>query len=222
METNLNSLFAKWDERKEFDGYHNGYAYIDLGLPSGTKWATCNVGADLTNPDGLLFQHGRADGYKYDDTNNNFTSAAENEIITDNARINLTTSKIEYSLGQTLSLTDDAAHINMGGDWIMPARDDLQELYDNTTKQVTIVEAKLGMLLTSKINGKSIFIPFSGFYDCFDDEFCGNSKYGTLWSSSIDLDSNILASRFYFDICEHCYIDGDARACGYSVRGVLK
>lgn len=202
----------------------NGFEYVDLGLPSGTKWATCNVGADKPEDPGLLFQFGKVDGYAYGDANNKFTPASENEIITDNAYINPTTSGTKYNAEQILSLEDDAAHVNMGGDWIMPTKTDLQELYDNTTKNVITINDKKGMLFTSKINGKSIFIVFAGFYDCFDYEFCDSGKYGALWSSSIgiDLDSSMLASRLYFAESEHCYIDDDARACGYSVRGVLK
>lgn len=45
----------------------NGFEYVDLGLPSGTMWATCNVGASRPKDSGLLFQFGRVDGYKYGD-----------------------------------------------------------------------------------------------------------------------------------------------------------
>ena len=43
----------------------NGFEYVDLGLPSGTMWATCNVGATKPEDEGLLFQFGTVDGYKY-------------------------------------------------------------------------------------------------------------------------------------------------------------
>lgn len=45
----------------------NGFEYVDLGLPSKTMWATCNVGADKPEDNGLLFQFGRVDGYRYGD-----------------------------------------------------------------------------------------------------------------------------------------------------------
>ena len=50
----------------------NGYEYVDLGLPLGTMWAKCNVGADKPEDYGLLFQFGCVDGYKYGDRNNKF------------------------------------------------------------------------------------------------------------------------------------------------------
>ena len=56
----------------------NGYKYVDLGLPSGTMWATCNVGADKPEDYGLLFQFGRVDGYKYGDENHKFKTNKQN------------------------------------------------------------------------------------------------------------------------------------------------
>ena len=50
----------------------NGFEYVDLGLPSKTMWATCNVGATKPEDEGLLFQFGRVDGYKYGDKNHKF------------------------------------------------------------------------------------------------------------------------------------------------------
>ena len=47
----------------------NGFEYVDLGLPSGTMWAICNVGASRPEDSGLLFQFGHVNGYKYGDNN---------------------------------------------------------------------------------------------------------------------------------------------------------
>ena len=59
----------------------NGFEYVDLGLPSGTMWATCNVGATKPEDYGLLFQFGRVDGYKYGDTNHKFRTNEQNKKI---------------------------------------------------------------------------------------------------------------------------------------------
>ena len=59
------------------DGKERGFDYVDLGLPSGTMWATCNVGADKPEDEGLLFQFGRVDGYKYRDSNNQFITNSQ-------------------------------------------------------------------------------------------------------------------------------------------------
>lgn len=68
------------------DGKENGFEYVDLGLPFGTMWATCNVGADKIEDYGLLFQWGRTDGYRYD-TKNQFRTEEENLRDTDNKYI---------------------------------------------------------------------------------------------------------------------------------------
>ena len=57
----------------------NGFEYVDLGLPSGTMWATCNVGADKPEDQGLLFQFGRVDGYRFGDTNHKFKLNKQNK-----------------------------------------------------------------------------------------------------------------------------------------------
>ena len=70
----------------------NGHEYVDLGLPSGTMWATCNVGADKPEDEGLLFQFGRVDGYKYGDINNKFRTNKQNKQDTENIFIPKTSS----------------------------------------------------------------------------------------------------------------------------------
>ena len=200
----------------------NGHEYVDLGLPSGTKWATCNVGADKPEDNGLLFQFGRTDGYKYGDRNNKFSTSDENENVTGNEYINPTTSGTEYNKGNKLNLEDDAAHVNMGGNWIMPTKADLRELYDNTTRQVMTINGHKGMLFTSKLNGKSIFVVFAGYWNDDFGQFYSRGSYGYLRSSEVY--SSDAKAAWYLDLSSNgdCYINDDARADGYSVRGVLK
>ena len=61
------------------DGKERGFDYVDLGLPSGTMWATCNIGADKPEDQGLLFQFGRVDGYRFGDTNHKFKLNKQNK-----------------------------------------------------------------------------------------------------------------------------------------------
>ena len=99
----------------------NGYEYVDLGLPSKTMWATCNVGATRPEDFGLLFQFGLVDGYKYGDKNHKFKTNAQ--ILKDGSvtkYIPITSSGKVYKINEILDLADDAAHINMGGIWRMP------------------------------------------------------------------------------------------------------
>ena len=215
---------------KEFvlniDGSHNGYDYVDLGLPSGIKWATCNVGANNPEDEGLLFQFGRVDGYKYGDTNNKFRTKVQNLEDTGDEYIPKSETCATYNEGDILSFGDDVANYNMGGNWIMPTKNDFQELIDNTTRTVVTINGKKGMLFTSKINKKSLFVPFVGalYVDDIinDTSFCNKNTCSCLWTSEIDTMDCALAWAFciYFDTCS--FIDYCIRANGYSVRGILK
>ena len=138
----------------------NGFEYVDLGLPSGTMWATCNVGADKPEDYGLLFQFGRVDGYKYGDTNNKFRTKEQNKQDTGDEDIQLTTSGKVYKETDVLDLDDDAAHVNMGGVWRMPTICQLKEVYNNTTYKVEIIDGVKGRLFIYYINSKRPSVTF--------------------------------------------------------------
>ena len=74
----------------------NGFEYVDLGFPSCTMWATCNVGATKPEDYGLLFQFGRVDGYKYGDTNHKFITNEQNKKDTGNEEIPVASSSKTY------------------------------------------------------------------------------------------------------------------------------
>ena len=125
----------------------NGFEYVDLGLPSGTMWATCNVGADKPEDEGLLFQFGRVDGYKYGDETNKFRTNKQNlEDGSSSEYIPITISGKVYKTNELLDLADDAAHVHMGSKWKMPTNDELEELIDNTTHDVVTINGVQGML----------------------------------------------------------------------------
>ena len=91
---------------------HNGFEYVDLCLPSGTKWATCNVGANSETDYGLYFAWGETVGYsgitdtkKFGWGDYKFSKCGSNKFI----KYNGTDRK------KVLDLKDDAAHIHMGG-----------------------------------------------------------------------------------------------------------
>ena len=128
-------------------GAEKRYDYVDLGLPSGTMWATCNVGADKPEDPGLLFQFGRVDGYKYGDKNNKFRTLEQNKQDTGDKDIPQTASGKTYGSGDILELEDDAAHVNMGGKWRMPTEEQLKEFYDNTTYNVETIDLDLPVYL---------------------------------------------------------------------------
>ena len=138
---------------------NNGHPYVDLGLPSGTLWPTCNVGADKPTDCGLYFQWGDTVGYTKEQIGKdkqftwddykfriNKSSSNTNEQNGKNTQFNLSDSKpiitesdsnfSKYTKeGSALDLADDAAHINMGGDWYLPTNEQIMELFDNTTSE---------------------------------------------------------------------------------------
>ena len=117
----------------------NGFEYVDLDLPSGTMWATCNVGATKIEDFGLLFQFGRVDGYKYGDKNNQFKANKQNKQDTGSKETPLTTSGKVYKKNEILDLKDDVAHVYMGGAWRMPTTEQLEELVNNTVYWVETI-----------------------------------------------------------------------------------
>ena len=203
----------------------NGFDYVDLGLPSGTMWATCNVGADTPEDEGLLFQFGRVDGYRFGDTNHNFRTNKQNKQDTGNEFIPKTTSGKLYGKNDILDLEDDAAHVNMGGKWRMPTYDELKELVDNTTHDVVTVNGIKGMMFTSTKPGyedKQLFIPFMQSFWYNGTWYSLVESYTFMWSSQLHTSYVDGAYRLYCDSC--CVADFGYvyRAFAYSVRGVFK
>ena len=212
------------NELTQGDGQQDGYYYVDLGLS--VKWATCNVGATKPEDEGLLFQFGRVDGYRYRDKNSQFRTNAQNKQDTGNEFIPKTESGNTYDKGATLQPADDAASVNMGGRWRMPTYDELKELVDNTTHNAIIVNRVKGMMFTSTKPGyedKQLFIPFmqGTWCDGIWDKL--NRSLAYVRSSQVN-PSNV--NNVYILICYSrgsININNDhSRYRAYSVRGVFK
>ena len=203
----------------------NGFEYVDLGLPSGTMWATCNIGANKVTDSGLLFQWGRVDGYKYGDTNHKFRTNAQNlEDGSSSQYIPITSSGKTYKANDILDLADDAAHVNMGGKWKMPTQTQYSEMFNNTTRTV-IKDLKnkqkvIGMLFTSKINNKRLFVPFAGYW--YNGSFGSAGSDAYVWSSQVHPSYVHYVCRLGCNSSGYAYISYDIRYYAFSVRGVFK
>ena len=195
--------------------FHQGNEYVDLGLPSGTLWATMNVGATKPEEYGLYFQWGDTQGYadvsakrfkwsnyKYGDDSRNFT-------------------KYNAIDGKTvLDLEDDAVAANWGGNWHMPTETQLQELLHtrNCTNIWTTVNGVNGNLFTSVKNGNTLFIPAAG--NAGYSSIRGAGECGSVWSNSL-YSYNVERGRYlYFDYSYICF-GNNYRFFGRSVRGVI-
>ena len=190
--------------------------YVDLGLPSGTLWATCNVGADKPEDYGDYFAWGETQTKdSYDESNYQYGIYDDGEMLCYMTKY-CDDSGYGYN-GYTDDLTtlepsDDAATANWGTDWRMPTEAEWQELLDNTTQRTTTQNGVRGTSFTAS-NGNTLFLPAAGYRN--GSNLSGAGNYGYYWSSSlVQMESNC-ASRLYTSSLG----DGD-RYFGLSVRAV--
>lgn len=180
------TVTAKWMEKTEYD--------VDLGLPSGTLWATCNVGAQNPWDYGDYFAWGETRPkdkydwrtYKYKYSNSDYYELTKY------------CNKSSYGYnGFTDNLTvllpeDDAATANLGKDWRMPTKAECQELLDNCEWEWTSDYNGKGVsgyiVWDTYFHKTHIFLPAAGFRNDSDLYNAGSS--GSYWSSSVfDYDS---------------------------------
>ena len=201
-----------------YSGGSGNHEYVDLGLPSGTLWATCNMGA--TNPEdyGDYFAWGETtpknsydwSTYKYCNGSDttltkycNYSSYGYNGF-TDNLT--------------TLQASDDAATAQWGSGWRMPTQAEWQELLNNTTNVWTTQNGVNGRLFTAT-NGNSLFLPAAGYR--YASSLNSVGSYGHYWSSSLSTDDSDQAWSLLFG-SGWCYTScsGSNRGYGKSVRPV--
>ena len=185
------------------------HEYVDLGLPSGTLWATCNVGADNPEDFGDYFAWGETEPKDfYDWSNYKYGNCVDGFYEL---------SKYYDDDGLTvLEPGDDAVRANWGEQWRMPTKEECDELYQETTFIWTKINGVYGRLLTGS-NGNSIFMPATGFL--LGDQFIGPGL-GIYWSSSLQTVSLVSAWSLHFD-WENCHVCATyERSRGHVVRGV--
>ena len=202
----------------------NGHEFVDLGLPSGTLWATKNIGANTPTEPGLYFSWASTTGYK-NATEHIFDFNKGNTPYIDNAKIYKYQSKDDTNVGVhdnklELDIEDDAAAFNMGGTWRIPSTDQFEELSNNTDKSWVTIDGVNGYKLTSKKNSDLfIFIPAAGF--CNGSSLNDAGSNGYVWSRSLRLGDSRNAHFLYFRSGSFYPLNYYNRYCGFSVRGVL-
>ncbi len=209
------TLFAQWS--LGVTGNANGHDYVDLGLPSGKKWATCNVGADSPVEFGNYYAWGEItpkETYTWsnyiwcNDDEFALTKYCDNrnfgyEGFTDNIR--------------TLLPEDDAATVNWDASWRMPTYSEMEELKANCIVTWMTKDGVNGRLFTGP-NGNSIFFPAAG--NRFDSTIGGPNTYGSYWSSSVTAGFPSGARELFLD-SNGCFFDHGDRSCGQPVRAIL-
>ena len=179
---------------------HNGHEWVDLGLPSGLKWATCNVGASRPGDYGNY--------YAWGETRTKSTYTEDNCASYE---------KSWSDIGGNSSR--DAARANWGDDWRLPTIEEFHELLDNCTWEWTTQNGHNGYKVTSKKNGQSIFLPAAGWrYGASKDLV---DEYGLYWSSTpSDFDVDNAFFLFFYE--DYHYLNWYYRYFGHSVRPVLE
>lgn len=197
---------------------YNGHEYVDLGLPSGLKWATCNVGATTPEEYGDYFAWGEVEPketyswstYKY--CNGSYYSMTKYCNKSSYGKDGFTDNKT------VLDPEDDAATANWGGAWRMPTKAEQDELRENCTWTWTIQNGVKGYKVVGP-NGNSIFFPAAG--SMFEGTLGNAGSYGYYWSSSLysDYPSDAYDVSFYSD---RVYWGSYGRLYGRSVRPVCQ
>ena len=195
-----------WDVLSEFEtfkfaevqfkvesNFSNGYEFVDLGLPSGTRWATCNVGAYSSKEIGKYFAWGENESknsYTWDSyvwSNNNPESLKFYKYNTDVYYGDIDNKGV-------LERKDDVANTTMGAEWRIPTSDEFNELMDSTL--CTWIWESNGYKIQSKINGRYIFLPITGTLQNVNIEL---NDRGVYWTSNLSLAENSSAKCLLFD-----------------------
>jgi len=198
-----------------------GVEAIDLGLPSGTKWANMNIGAEKPEDYGLYFVWGETVGYG-SDTNDGHSFNWASYKWCNGSYDTMTKYCTNSSYGTVdnktvLDLEDDAAYVNWSNSWRMPTITEIDELLNNTTSEWTTVNGVNGRKFTSTMNGNSIFLPAAGYrYGSYLDYQTSGGYY---WSSSLS-ESNPSDARSLDFGSEIAYTGSDYRFLGFTVRPV--
>ena len=194
--------------------------YVDLGLPSGTLWATYNVGATKPEEAGDYFAWGETAPKEYYVWDNTQWLYSENGM----KRISKYNTKSQYGDVDNLielELEDDAAYVNRGPEWRMPSKEQIDELIANCTWEWTELNGVKGQLITGP-NGNTMFLPAAGYH--LEGDLSGFGTNGSYWTRSLHVVNETVsfptgAYKLYIFDNEVQWNTAD-RPCGYPVRAV--
>ena len=193
---------------------------IDLGLPSGTIWCCCNVGASTPDGRGGYYAWGETNEKSvYDDVSYIFLNGQDTD---DDGRIDQDGSFIDIGIDDIAGTDYDVAHVLMGTSWCMPSRTQQNELRDYCSIKGIQQNDVNGIVVTGP-NGGQIFLPSTGYY--WKDHFYDGGTYGCYWSSSrIRTELINVFSLVFNTINGYSNWDWDSSRCSYGrcVRPVRK
>ena len=185
---------------------------IDLGLPSGTKWACCNMDASCPEEYGGYYAWGETseksdytwENYKYW-TDKNGNGKADNGDC--------------QNLGDIAGTSYDVAHVKWGDIWCMPSVEQIEELLKNCTSKWTSINGVYGREFTGQ-NGGQLFMPAAD--DRWDGDLNHEGNYGLYWMSTQHYEYDSNAHYLFFKTGKDIWNGHGDRYCGQSVRPVSK
>ena len=192
-------LTSGWED--VISGYINNYSYVDLGLPSGVKWATNNIGATTSEELGNYYAWGETA------TKSTYTSS---NSVTYNKYMNDISGDDQY----------DAARANWESSWRIPTKEETDELMEECRCVPTSKNGVNGYCFIAN-NGNYIFFPSAGYKD--DETLEAYNIYGEYWTSTplkLDESSRKYAYRLYLFNPKFRSVKHRARYLGLSIRPV--
>ena len=190
------------------------HEYVDLGLPSGTLWATCNIGASSPEQYGSYFAWG--------ETKPKETYTWENYKWCKGTWDSLTKYNFQNYYGtvdnkKELEPADDAAQANWGLSWQMPTKAQQDELHEHCSWQWTTMNGVNGYLGTGP-SGKTLFLPAAGYKD--GTRIVSEGEFGYYWSHSLFYGMSLYAYNQLFFSGSNPGWDKQDRSFGLSIRPV--
>ena len=207
-------------EDDDFINYTDPIEFVDLGLPSGTLWMKCNIGAEKETDYGLFFQWGDTVGYDEDSAaaHSSCPTCPGNGGASSYDKSALSTWDTANLTNDILNTSVDAAYVHTNGKAEMPTQTQCQELVNGTNSEWTTIDGVAGRKFTNKSDSsKYIFIPAAGYF--YGGTHVNKGSYGYVWSSS--LSASLISSAYYLEFGDdRVFPSGSHRTCAFSVRGV--
>ena len=191
--------------------------YVDLGLS--VKWATCNVGAENPEDYGDYYAWGETEMKRqYDWITYKFRRSGDiDRNVTYNKYNNYSPAGIVDNKS-LLDTSDDVAHVKWGGSWRMPTVQELRELVESCSFEITTINGIKGFKMSSRVigfAGRSIFLPAAGY--CEGSLICNNGITCALWSNCGSCDT---AYGLHLFESERPSVFNTFRRNGYPIRPV--
>ncbi len=210
------TLYAQWIA---LTGQQNGHTWVNLGLPSGTLWATCNVGANNPEDYGNYYAWGETSPKNTYNWNTYIYCNGDYNTLTKYCNSTIYGFSNAVTTVEQLLASDDAASVNWGNGWQTPSCDEMQELVDNCSIAWASQNGVNGYVFTGP-SGNSIFLPATGYYTNSTIAGAGSFSCG-YWANSIYTNSPDRANGLGF-YENGCHINRAYRSLGRPIRAVCR